>query len=212
MGENEPILVAKEAVEKDGKTLMENLKNIVDSSDNLRKLACDFYKALKSFEPNNERKTRLMQTLGDIFKFVEENENCSCTYCNVKSKIQVEEICNVTVESGDEFIPKLLKYSFEQEDIDDQLSLTEYSSTFLFLLHLAQFEFFYKQVKMLVDERCLPYNDLLASSCPFYNPKNKLLYMGGRIVFNVGGRRDLDFKITHAKHYKLILPHMARPG
>ena len=34
--------------------------------------------------------------------------------------------------------------------------------------------------------------------------------MEGRIGFNVGGRRDLDFKITHAKHYKLILPHMAR--
>ena len=112
---------------------------------------CDSYQALKALEPGNERETRLMQTFEDILKFVEETENCTCSYCNVKSKIQVEEMCSVAVGSGDELIPKLLNYSFEQEDLDDQLSLTEYSSTFLFLLHLTQFEFFYKQVKMLVD-------------------------------------------------------------
>ena len=70
--------------------------------------------------------------------------------------IQVEENCNAAVENGDAFIPKLLEYSFEKEAFDDQLSLREYSSTFLFLLHVAQFEYFYKQVKTLVDEKSLP--------------------------------------------------------
>ena len=36
------------------------------------------------------------------------------------------------------------------------------------------------------------------------------MYMGGRIGYNGGGRRDLELKIIHSRHYKLILPHMAR--
>ena len=114
------------------------------------------------------------------------------------------------MKNGDSFIPKLLEYSFEKEVFDDQLSLKEYSSTFSFLLHVSQFEYFYKQVKALVDEKSLPYNDLLSSSFPLYNPKSRLIHMGGRIGYNGGGQRDIEFKIKHSKHYKLILPHMSR--
>ena len=167
----------------------------MDSSDNIRKVVCDSYQVLKTFEACNESETRLMQTFNDIVKFVEETQNCVCSYCSVKNKIQIEENCSVAMEIRDEFIPKLIEYSFEREDIDDQLSLTEYSSTFLFLLHLAQFEYFYKQIKTLVDEKCLPYNDLLASSCPFYNPRNRLIYMGGKIVYNGGGKEIWSSKL-----------------
>ena len=187
MGKNEQVLVAKEADESDDNNLVENLKTIMKSSDNLRKVVIDSYRAVKIWEPGNEREIRLMQTFDDIIKFVEENPNCECSYCSVKSRIQIEENCSIAVEGKDEFIPKLLNYSFENEDVDDQLSLKEYSATFLFLLHLAQFEYYYKQVKLLVDEKCLPYNDLLASCNPFYNPKNRLIYMGGRIGYNGGG-------------------------
>ena len=53
VGKNEPILVDKEAAERDGENLMKDLRTIMDSSDNLRKVICDSYQVLKTFEACN---------------------------------------------------------------------------------------------------------------------------------------------------------------
>ena len=54
MGKNEQVLVAKEADESDDENLVENLRTIMESSDNLRKVVIDSYRAVKIWEPGNE--------------------------------------------------------------------------------------------------------------------------------------------------------------
>ena len=58
----------------------------MDSSDNLRKVVCESHQAIKAFEPGNEREKQLITAFEDIGKFVEETQNCECSYCSVKHK------------------------------------------------------------------------------------------------------------------------------
>ena len=68
---------------------------------------------------------------------------------------------------------------------------------------MAQFEYYYKQVKLLVYEKCLPCNDLHASCSPFYNPKNRLIKTFSKGIKNFKKFKKLKDILKIASHGSL---------
>ena len=77
-------------------------------------------------------------------------------------------------------------------------------------MFLEQHRHFGHQILSLATGESLKYNDLLASTSPFYHRKTKLVHMGGRIGLNDSGRGYKDFLEKNSTHYKLILPQRSQ--
>ena len=107
------------------------------------------------------------------------------------------------------FLPREIFCSFDQEEVEVELSLPEYCAVFLFVLYLEQHRYFPKQIISLASKERLENSDIIASVSPFYHSKTKLLHVGGRIAAYASGDRSQEFMERHSTHYKHILPHKA---
>ena len=190
--------------------MLEELEKIYTASNNIKIVIQNTFKMIEA-----QTEPIVQEKFSSLLKYVEENPNCQCFYCKAKQSIDFlkppkdinTENCGIAIQ---QFAPREVFYSFEDENVENEIGLKEYCATFLFVLFLEQHKFFPSQIHTLISGDNLKYSDILASISPFYNASTQLLHMGGRIGMGASGRRDKEFLQNHSTHYKLVLPHKSQ--
>ena len=142
-----------------------------------------------------QQDTSTYQKYISLLKYVEENPNCERFYCKAKSSIEFlkpsnqteTEYCGIAMQ---QFAPREVFYSFQEENVEQEMGLKEYCATFLFVLFLEQHRYFSRQIHAMISGDILKHSDILAAASPFYNESTQLVHVGGRIEMGANGRRD----------------------
>ena len=129
---------------------------------------------------------------------MEETPNCECFYCKTKSSIEFlkpsnhteTEYCGIAIQ---QFAPREVFYSFQDENVEQEMGLKEYCATFLFVRFLEQHKYYSHPIHAMISGDNLKHSNILAAASLFYNKSTQLVHVGGRIGMGANGRRDMSF-------------------